>query len=200
MPMKFIELPRPLILASESPRRAQLLRQAGFEFQIIPSNVSEGFRENQSPESCVTELALQKTKDVAEKVSEGIIVGADTIVVLDSRILGKPADRADARKMLRFLSGRTHEVFTGFAIITRPENKIVTNFERTKVTFRPLEDWEIDRYIEIDHPFDKAGAYGIQDTSAIFVESICGCYYNVVGFPLTKFYVQLKSVLAELAS
>ncbi len=196
--MKFIELPKPLILASQSPRRAQLLRQVGFEFDVIPANIDETTDTSAFPEKSAADLAQQKAQAVAHQIKNGLVVGADTLVVLAGKILGKPRDATEAREMLRFLSGQTHTVFTGFAIVSRPENIWVTGWERTAVTFRELEDWEIDRYIEIDRPFDKAGAYGIQDTSALFVESIHGCYYNVVGFPLAKFYVRLKSLLIEL--
>lgn len=196
--MKFIELPKPLILASQSPRRAQLLRHFGFEFDVIPANIDETADASAFPEKLAVDLARQKAQAVADQIKNGFVVGADTLVVLSGEILGKPRDATEAREMLHFLSGNTHEVFTGFAIISRPENLSVIGWERTAVTFRELEDWEINRYIEIDHPFDKAGAYGIQDTSALFVESIHGCYYNVVGFPLTKFYVSLKSLLIRL--
>jgi len=196
--MKFIELPKPLILASQSPRRAQLLRHIGFEVDVIPADIDETADSSAFPEKLAVDLARQKAQAVADRIKNGFVVGADTLVVLSGEILGKPRDATEAREMLHFLSGNTHEVFTGFAIISRPENLSVTGWERTAVTFRELEDWEINRYIEIDHPFDKAGAYGIQDTSALFVESIHGCYYNVVGFPLTKFYVSLKSLLIRL--
>ncbi len=196
--MNFIELPKPLILASRSPRRAQLLRQIGLEFDVIPANIDETADALTFPEKLAADLARQKAQAVAAQIGNGLVVGADTMVVLAGKILGKPKNAAEAREMLRLLSGNTHEVFTGFAIISRPENLSVTGWEQTAVTFRELDDWEINRYIEIDHPFDKAGAYGIQDMSALFVESIHGCYYNVVGFPLTKFYVSLKSFLIKL--
>ncbi|NOY79144.1 MAG: septum formation inhibitor Maf [Calditrichaeota bacterium] len=189
---------RPLILASESPRRAQLLRQVGFAFTIIPANVDETLKPGLSPEIQAQELAFRKASQVARQVPDGFIVSADTLVVLDSKILGKPGSEEEAKKMLGFLSGRTHDVFTGFTIIANPEGKVITDVERTEVTFRQLEAWEIDRYIKCDQPLDKAGAYGIQDRGALFVESINGCYYNVVGFPLAKFYNHLKSLLIEL--
>ena len=196
--MIFFEVPRPLILGSQSPRRAQLLRQVGFDFEVIPPDVDEDWQAEESPEKVAVKLATQKAKAVAQKVKRGFVVGADTLVVLDGRFLGKPQNAAEAREMLQFLSGRTHEVFTGFAIDVRPEGRVVADWERTAVTFRRLETPEIERYIEKDRPFDKAGAYGIQDTSALFVESIHGSYYNVVGFPLTKFYVQLKNLVRTL--
>ncbi len=194
----FFEIPRPLILASQSPRRAQLLRQVGFEFSIVPPDVDEDWGDGEAPEQVAVKLATQKARAVAEKIGKGFVVGADTLVVLDGRFLGKPQNAAEAREMLQFLSGRTHEVFTGFAIVARPEGRVLTDWERTAVTFRTLEPWEIERYVAIERPFDKAGAYGIQDTSALFVESIHGSYYNVVGFPLAKFYVRLKKLIQDL--
>ncbi len=196
--MHFIELPRPLILASQSPRRAQLLRQVGFEFDVVPADINETSDGNVAPQELAVRLAVQKAQAVASRISNGFVVGADTIVTLDGTVLGKPQTREEAHAMLRFLSGRTHRVFTGFAIVVRPEGYVLRDWEQTAVTFRPLDDWEIERYVEIDRPFDKAGAYGIQDTSALFVESIEGCYYNVVGFPLTRFYVQLRKLIENM--
>ena len=194
----FLELPKPLILASASPRRAQLLRQVGFEFQVRVSDLPESIDDNRPPERHVLDLALAKALRVARSVPEGLVVGADTVVVLEGRILGKPADADEAFEMLRLLSGKTHRVFTGFAIADRPSGKTLSEYEVTSVTFRPLQDEEIRRYIELDRPFDKAGSYGIQDRSALFVSRIEGCYYNVVGFPLAKFYVRLREFLSYL--
>ena len=199
-PKSMLSLPKPLVLASASPRRSQLLRQVGFEFSVIPSDIPEPVEDDRSPERHVLDLALAKALKVAEGVESAIVVGADTIVVLDGEILGKPADEREAFSMLRKLSGRTHEVFTGFALVDRPSGKTTSGYEVTRVTFRPLLDEEIRRYIELDRPFDKAGSYGIQDRSALFVERIEGCYYNVVGFPLARFYVYLKEFLVQVAT
>ncbi len=187
-----------MILASQSPRRAQLLKQVGFDFTVMPAHIDEETVEKDSPENIAIDLARQKALFVSQRVSSGFVVGADTLVVLDGHILGKPCNVDEARRMLAFLSGRTHHVYTGFAIVAQPEGRIVVDSERTAVTFRSLDPWEIDCYIEKDLPLDKAGAYGIQDTSALFVESIHGCYYNVVGFPLTKFYMRLKAFIQNL--
>ena len=183
---------KPLILASKSPRRAQLFRQVGLEFRVIVSNVLESIDESVNPEQQVVVLSLSKAQDVADRIDSGLVVGADTMVVVDGKILGKPVSDDDAFKMLRSLSGKTHEVFTGFSIVDALEKKWVTDYESTKVTFRHLSDAEIEEYVLHNNCLDKAGAYGIQDRSALFVERINGCYYNVVGFPLQKFYVTLK--------
>jgi septum formation protein len=186
---------RRLILASASPRRAELLRLIGLRFEVVPSGAGEDGGPA-DPIKHVLELSRRKAFAVAEKVAEGIVVGADTIVVVDGRILGKPRDAEEAKLMLRTLSNRTHHVFTGFAIVERPSGRSVADYERTSVHFRALEDNEIEAYVATGHPFDKAGAYGIQDESAVFADRIEGCFYNVVGFPLTKFYLALRSFLA----
>ncbi|MGA9363310.1 MAG: Maf family protein [Bacteroidota bacterium] len=188
-----------LILASSSPRRATLLRQIGLEFEIIPSSVQENVNGYKSPIRLVTSLAREKVDDVATKISEGIIVGADTVVVLDGKQLGKPRDAAEAREMLRFLSGREHCVYTGFALLHIPSRDSMSDYEVTRVKFRELSTDEIDAYVKSGSCLDKAGAYGIQDDfGAVFVERIDGCYYNVVGFPLTKFYLAWQKFLTKV--
>lgn len=138
-------------------------------------------------------IALDKARDVASRTKDGIVVGADTIVVLGNKILGKPGTRAEARQMLRSLSGKAHFVYTGFAIIDANSGKTHSEVVRTKVWFRPLTAREIHQYVSSGSPLDKAGAYGIQDDfGAVFVERINGCFYNVVGFPLVRFYGALK--------
>ena len=182
----------PLItLASRSPRRAALLRQMGFRFRVLFREISEGTADLEDPVEKVKELSQRKAEAVLDEIERGLIVGADTVVVLGSAIFGKPIDKEDAKRMLNALSGRTHEVFTGFTLM-EVGGRMVSDVERTSVTFRRLESWEVDSYVETGAPFDKAGAYGIQDRSGLFVERIEGCFYNVVGFPLTKFYEGLK--------
>lgn len=179
-----------LILASSSPRRAALLRQLRLEFEIIPSSVDENVNGYKSPIRLVTSIAREKANEVAARVSEGTIVAADTVVVLDGRQLGKPRDAAEAREMLCLLSGKEHCVYTGFALLHMPSRESMSDYEVTRVKFRDLSAEEIDSYVKSGTCFDKAGAYGIQDDfGAVFVERIDGCYYNVVGFPLTKFYL-----------
>ena len=184
---------RNIILASASPRRARLLRQIGLSFTVDGSNVPEETDGYDSPREIVTDLARKKAAEVALRHGEGLVIGADTIVVLDGRVLGKPVDAPDAARMLGLLSGRTHEVHTGFCIIEKPGGRTVCDSEVTRVTFRELSEGEIDAYVRTGSPMDKAGAYGIQDDfGAIFVERIDGCFYNVVGFPLTKFYMRFR--------
>ncbi|HZY10845.1 MAG TPA: Maf family protein [Bacteroidota bacterium] len=179
-----------LILASASPRRQALLRQMGLIFDVRASNVDENNIGIQNPKEHVLALSERKAQDIAKCVEEGIVIGADTIVVLEGKILGKPSDHNDAYGMLMALSGRWHEVYTGLTLIDRPSNQIISATERTRVKFRTLEEGEIVEYIQSGAPLDKAGAYGIQDDyGAVFVEKIDGCFYNVVGFPLTKFYL-----------
>lgn len=182
----------PLItLASRSPRRAALLRQMGFRFRVLFREISEGTADLEDPVEKVKELSQRKAEAVLDEIERGLIVGADTVVVLGSAIFGKPIDKEDAKRMLNALSGRTHEVFTGFTLM-EVGGRMVSDVERTSVTFRRLKSWEVDSYVETGAPLDKAGAYGIQDRSGLFVERIEGCFYNVVGFPLTKFYEGLK--------
>lgn len=182
-----------IILASASPRRRRLLGQIGLTFTVDESNIPEDTAAYPSPREIVLGLARRKAEEVAARHDDALVIGADTIVVLEGRILGKPADAADAAGMLATLSGRTHEVFTGFCVVETPGGRSVADFERTRVTFRALGREEIDAYVRSGSPLDKAGAYGIQDDlGAVFVERIEGCYYNVVGFPLAKFYVRFK--------
>ena len=194
-----ISADRPIILASRSPRRQHLLRQIGLRFTVRESGVDESFAKGSSPRHIVRSLSLEKARNVAEAVDEGIVIGADTIVVLGKRILGKPSSRDEARRMLRLLSGRTHTVFTGFALVDAGSGRARVDHEETKVTFRTLSKQEIADYVASGSPMDKAGAYGIQDDfGAVFVERIDGCFYTVVGFPLSKFYSAFKAFLAEL--
>jgi len=184
-----------IILASISPRRSQLLKLIGLEFEVVDSQVDENYQEYSIPEVHVLELAQKKALKVADAFDDGIIIGADTIVVLDDKILGKPENEGQACEMLRQLSGRMHTVYTGFALVEKPSGKMISEYERTQVTFRSIGEDEIEQYVKLENPMDKAGAYGIQDKSAIFVSKVNGCFYNVVGFPLTRFYVSLRSFL-----
>jgi septum formation protein len=186
-----------LILASQSPRRAQLLKLVGFEFDIIPSSIDEDDIMEIDPPSHVRALSLAKAMNVGSNVEKGIIIGSDTVVVLDEEILGKPKDKAEAKKMLHRLAGRTHQVYTGFTLLEKPTNRRMSDYDMTKVHFRELADWEIDRYVATQNPMDKAGAYGIQDQSAVFADRIEGCFYNVVGFPLSKFYTAMIQFLTK---
>lgn len=189
---------KPIILASSSPRRAHLMRLLGIAFTVQESGVHEDVDNSCPPEEIVRRLSLQKAKNVASRLHSGIVIGADTIVVLDGRILGKPSTEEEAVAMLLRLSGRTHSVFTGFALVDAETKKSCIDFERTEVTFRRLSADEIRSYVGSGSPMDKAGAYGIQDDyGAVFVEKIEGCFYNVVGFPLSKFYAALSDFVGS---
>lgn len=192
-----------IILASGSPRRKVLLEQLNLSFTIHPSSVEEIFQVDQLPQDVAMQLADQKATDISAHHSNALIIGADTVVVLNDQLLGKPADVGEAFSMLRDLSGKTHEVYTGVALLrTDPDAKIVDRdlfYSRTEVTFEELEDQEIIDYIQTGSPNDKAGSYGIQDDwGSVFVKKIHGDYYNVVGFPLHLFYRKLKLFAPEL--
>ncbi len=192
-----LTLPFPLILASTSPRRKHLLEQIGMTFTVQPSNVDESLIPTSGavPEEFVQRLALLKAQDVASKTpARSIVLGSDTIVVLDGEILGKPLDADDAINMLRRLSGNTHTVYTGIALVDSETYSSVTAVQQTDVTFRELSDDEIAGYVATGSPLDKAGSYGIQDDfGAVFVAHIVGCYYTIVGLPLELFYRTLRT-------
>ncbi|MBN1676605.1 MAG: septum formation protein Maf [Kiritimatiellae bacterium] len=179
---------RPLILASGSPRRRVLLQQLGLAFTVDPPQLEEEVPPGAAPEEACIELARRKAKAVSARHARAVIVSADTVVVLDGRILGKPRAAHEAADMLRSLGGRTHTVLTGLALLFMPEGRLLVELERTAVAFAPLSREEIDAYVGAAQPFDKAGGYGIQDTAAVFVTRVEGCFYNVVGFPLACFY------------
>lgn len=178
-----------LVLASQSPRRRELLERAGFRFLVRPAQVDESWREGEDPQSHVCRLAREKARAVAAAHDE-IVLGADTVVVVDGEILGKPADAADAARMLRLLSGRDHYVFTGVCL-RRGETELV-EAERTLVRFAALEEGEIREYVASGEPMDKAGAYAIQGLASRFVERIEGCYFNVVGLPVARVYRMIR--------
>jgi septum formation protein len=190
---------KPIILASRSPRRIHLLHQIGLSFTVQESGVDEHIPDGIAPEEVVRRLSLEKASRVAERLHDGIVIGADTIVVLDGKILGKPSSKGEAISMLSKLGGKTHTVFTGFAMIDVVSKKSYVDYEKTEVTFRRLSIEEIECYVESGSPMDKAGAYGIQDDyGAVFVERINGCFYTVVGFPLSKFYTSWNMFLGQL--
>lgn len=175
---------RSIILASSSPRRRELLAGLGLEFTVIPSDVSEEIEEVCSPEEMVKLLAQRKAVAVASRVEQGLVIGSDTIVVLDGEILGKPRDKEDAFSMLVRLQGREHEVYSGLSIVDAKTHEYETGFQSTKVRMRALNDLEITQYIATDEPMDKAGSYAIQGLGATLVEGINGDYFTVVGLPL----------------
>ena len=185
-----------IYLASKSPRRKKLLKQLNLDFKVLKFEVDENHRNGEKPVQLVKRLASHKLEAAKQKVKEGIIITADTIVVINGKILGKPEDEKDAARILRKLSNRTHSVYTGFSIYNSRKNFQIVDYEKTLVTFRKLTHNEIENYIKTGSPMDKAGAYGIQDDfGAVFVKKINGCYYNVVGLPLTKLYQSLKEIV-----
>lgn len=191
----------PLVLASQSPRRRELLRRLGLPCTVHPSEADEAVVPGTPPDALVRELALLKAADVARQHPDALTLGADTIVVLDGDVLGKPADTDEARAMLRRLSGRTHIVYSGLALVHPPDGREVTAYEATDVTFAPLSDDEIAAYVATGAPMDKAGAYGIQDDfGALFVARVEGDYYNVVGLPLHRLYRTLRAHFDDLVA
>lgn len=192
-----------IILASQSPRRRELLKRAGYEFDIVPSGKEEIITKN-LPGEVVIVLSSQKACDVYDRISEDkanvnkdlLVIGADTVVSIDGKILGKPRSRQDAYDMLKELQGRTHEVYTGVTFVYNENDKIkIHSFnECTKVTFYAMTDKEINAYIETGEPMDKAGAYGIQGLCAVYIKEIAGDYNNVVGLPIARVYQELTAL------
>lgn len=181
-----------IILASNSPRRKEILNKVGVEFCVMGSDIEEIVREGEKPESVVMALAFEKASDIASRVDdESIIVAADTIVYKNS-ILGKPNDDKDAYNMLKSLSASSHEVYTGFTVLRANTNLKITEYVKTTVTFKELDDETINRYIETGEPMGKAGAYAIQGYGSTLIESITGDYFNVVGLPISRLSEVLK--------
>lgn len=182
-----------LVLASSSPRRQAFFRDLGWEFQTISANVDEVHIFGESPQEMVERLALAKASDVRSRAPADWVIGADTIVVTDCTVLGKPVDKEDAKRMIGMLQGRTHVVMTGVAVF-RPDGASLSCVEKTEVTFRSMTEDETEAYVEQGESMDKAGAYAIQGKGTLLVEKVNGCYFNVVGLPLER----LSSMLAEL--
>lgn len=181
-----------IYLASKSPRRRKLLKQLNLKFKCFSVDINEVIKKNEKPYLSVKRLSKEKMDKARQRVDQGIIITADTIVVLNGKQIGKPKNKTDAKRILRKLSGKVHTVYTGFSIYNTIRDKSVTDYEKTLVEFRNLSDKEIDDYTKTGSPLDKAGAYGIQDDfGAVFIKKITGCYYNVVGLPLTKVYQSL---------
>ncbi|MCF0247144.1 MAG: septum formation inhibitor Maf [Synergistes sp.] len=173
------------ILASGSPRRRELLTAIGWEFEVIPSQSEEKLSESETPSELVMRLAREKAAEVAEKYPGRCVLGADTVVTIDGRVLGKPSSEREAAEMIAQLSGREHSVITGVALIAS-DGRLINEYEETVVTFRDLSKDEIDAYISRGESMDKAGAYAIQGYGALLVEGIKGCFFNVVGLPLRR--------------
>lgn len=193
---QLINLNSRLLLASQSPRRRFLLSLLGLNFDTTSVDIDEEHFLSVNPNDIVCELAERKAIEASKVNKDYIIITADTLVFLDNHMLTKPINQNDAYTILKRLSGRTHQVYTGIAIFNPISNSKIIDYEKTDVTFRHLEDEEIWAYVNTGSPMDKAGAYGIQDDfGAVFVERIEGDYYNVVGLPLCKLYQMLKSII-----
>jgi len=187
-----------LILASASPRRRELLKNAGLDFDVRPSGVEESVGAGESPEDFARRAAREKALDVAASVPSGcLVLGADTVVAVGKEILGKPSGADDAARMLRQLSASTHRVITGVCLVRAPGSIEAEQHETTLVTFRRLDEEEIQNYLATGEPFDKAGAYGIQGFASRFVTRIEGCYFNVVGLPVARVGDILKPFLCS---
>jgi septum formation protein len=184
-----------LVLASASPRRRELLAQAGYAFVVRPAHIPEDSLPDEDPIAYVVRLAREKAEAVFRELADAtaVVLGADTTVTLDGQILGKPVDDADAARMLRMLSGRTHRVITGVALATESGTQVAA--EVTAVRFLTLSDEEIRGYVVTGEPLDKAGAYGIQGRAARWIPRIEGCYFNVVGLPLALVSTLLESII-----
>jgi len=186
--------PAPLVLVSTSPRRHLLLREAGIPFEAVaPRDVAEDFPSGEAPADLVVRHAAAKARSVAADYAGRLLLGADTVVVLDGEIYGKPASPAEAEVMLAALQGRTHTVFTGLALLDLAPGAELTAFEATDVTMRPLGEDEIASYVATGEPLDKAGAYAIQGRGAFLVQRVDGDYFNVVGLPLYRLSTMLQT-------
>lgn len=180
-----------IILASNSPRRREILGKF-INFEAVTAEVEEDNDFYKSPQTLVMALAFEKANSVAVKYEDAIVIGADTVVEIEGEILGKPKSRDDAKRMMERLSGKPHKVITGFAIIDLSSDKKYMDYEVTEVTFKDISADEIENYLNKAEYMDKAGAYGIQDDAALFVDKIKGDYLNIVGFPISKIYTVLK--------
>lgn len=183
----------PLVLASQSPRRAQLLGMLGLHFEVVPAEVDESLRSDEPPASCAERLARDKAFAVAKLRPDAIVIGSDTIVVCDGRILGKPRDVAEAVEMLLMLQGYEHRVETGIALVA-PGGRVESSVEGVRVRFRPFDRRTAEEYAATGEPADKAGAYGIQGYGSALVEMIEGDYYAVMGFPIARFISLLRAL------
>ena len=181
-----------IILASASPRRKEILENANVKFKVMASSIEELTLDGESPCQMVMRLAFEKGIDIASRQKSDLVISADTIVVLDNIVLGKPKDEIEARKMITSLSGRTHQVITGISLINLDNNKKIIDYVISNVKFKNLSEEDIKNYISTKESLDKAGAYGIQGYGALLVEEIQGDYFNIVGLPISKLSDLLK--------
>jgi len=182
------------ILASASPRRMELLAGWGLSFNSVPSGVDESLRHGETPRKYVKRISLAKAAAVAEIYPDAWVLGADTIVSIDNQILGKPDDKGSAEKMMRLLSGRKHDVFTGFSLVRKTGALLEQGVVRSAVVFREVSDEEISWYVHSDEPYDKAGGYAIQGRGSLFIREIRGSHSNVMGLPLSELFDTLKKI------
>jgi len=193
-------IPASLVLASRSPRRAEILRTAGWPFEVIAADIDEAVLKGEDPISYVKRLAVQKARVVAAKAAEKLVLGADTTVVIGNEILGQPRDNADAHRMLTSLSGEWHQVITGVALVRQAKNALeLVDHRTTRVRFAKLSAEQIDWYVSTGEPMGKAGAYAIQGKAAPFIEELEGDYFNVVGLPIRLVYELLERVYDQCA-
>ena len=183
-----VEMVQPLVLASQSPRRKELLEVLGIPFSIVVPETDERPRAGESPEDYVVRVAREKALDVSSRVVDSVVLSADTVVTIDGHILGKPRDRSDAIRMLTQLSGREHQVFTAVCVLDQRDDQIREAVEKTAVSFRQLTGLEIEAYVGRENVMDKAGAYAIQGFASVFIPRISGSYSNVMGLPLAMVY------------
>lgn len=184
-----------IILASQSPRRRKLLKKMDISFSVRNIDISEEIYNEENPQDYVLRMAETKAAEGARTEKNALVIGADTIVCIDNEILGKPKDKEDAAKILNKIQGRKHFVFTGVSLNLDNGEKVVSFIEKTEVNFAKMSREEILNYIETGEPMDKAGAYGIQDKGALFVKSINGCFYNVMGLPVRRIYEELNILI-----
>lgn len=195
-PTVMIELPR-IVLASASPRRAEILRTVGWPFEALPVDIDEARRADENAVDYVQRLAREKAEAAASRMAASIIIAADTTVTIDDHILEKPAGEPDATRMLQLLNNRWHRVLTGIAIINRETSRTIVAHEETEVKFAAMSDEEIDWYVKTGEPMDKAGAYAIQGLGSRFIEEIKGDYFNVVGLPIRLVYETFAETLSQ---
>ena len=181
-----------VILASKSPRRAEILRMIGIDFKVIPSNIKEKIDDRITKNKIAEFLSQKKAETISVKYPNDIIIGADTIVISKGEIFGKPKDEEESKQMLKMLSGNSHEVITGVTLINESKGVIKTFSEVTEVFVRKIPKNQIEYYIKNFNTLDKSGSYGIQEWFSIWIEKINGCYYNVMGLPASKFYLNLQ--------
>lgn len=190
---------RKLILASNSPRRKEILEKMGFEFEVIPGNIKneEEFLDNKDIYNSLKKLALLKGKEISERFTKALVLSADTVVWMDNKIFGKPESREEAKKVLEILGGRTHKVITAVALSCKEKDFVEVVTETTEVTFRKLEMDEIEWYLNKNGYRDKAGGYGIQEGAMIFVEKTDGCFFNVMGLPVAVTIELFKAFISR---